>query len=121
VLFGSGGVPHALADDFYRTKPLTLVVGYAVGGGYDVYARLLARHLPRHIPGALTITLQNMPGAGSLTALRHQEAIAPKDGSVVTLFDFFQIINSMFDPGKTNVEIRHLNWLGSMSEDLSVC
>jgi tripartite-type tricarboxylate transporter receptor subunit TctC len=123
VLFGSGGVPHALADDFYRTKPLTLtlVVGYAVGGGYDVYARLLARHLPRHIPGALTITLQNMPGAGSLTALRHQEAIAPKDSSVVTLFDFFQIINSMFDPGKTNVEIRHLNWLGSMSEDLSVC
>jgi tripartite-type tricarboxylate transporter receptor subunit TctC len=62
-----------------------------------------------------------MPGAGSLTALRHQEAIAPKDGSVVTLFDFFQIINSMFDPAKTNVDIRHLNWLGSMSEDLSVC
>ena len=62
-----------------------------------------------------------MPGAGSLTALRHQDAIAPKDGSVVTLFDFFQIINSMFDPDKTNVDIRHLNWLGSMSEDLSVC
>lgn len=86
------------ADDFYRNKTLTLVVGYAVGGGYDVYARLLARHLPRHIPGNPTIIVQNMPGAGSLTALRHQEAIAPKDGSVVTLFDFFQIINSMFDP-----------------------
>jgi tripartite-type tricarboxylate transporter receptor subunit TctC len=109
----------ASADDFYRTIPLTLVVGY-VAGGYAVYARLLARHLPRHIPGAPTIIVQNMPGAGSLTALRHQEAIAPKDGSVVTLFDFFQIINSMFHPGKTNVEIRHLNWLGSMSENLSV-
>ncbi len=66
-----------------------------IGGGYDVYARLLARHLPRHIPGTPTIIVQNMPGAGSLAALRHQEAIAPKNGSVVTLFDFFQIINSM--------------------------
>jgi hypothetical protein len=62
-----------------------------------------------------------MPGAGSLTALGRQEAMAPKDGSVVTLFDFFQNINSMIDPGKTNVDIRHLYWLGSMSEDLSVC
>src|SRR4051812_33671759 len=85
--------PAHAQSDFYRTKPLTLVVGYAVGGGYDVYARLLARHLPRHIPGNPTIIVQNMPGAGSLTALRHQDAIAPKDGSVVTLFDFFQIIN----------------------------
>jgi tripartite-type tricarboxylate transporter receptor subunit TctC len=120
-LLGACVIPVAHADDFYRTKPLILVVGYAVGGGYDVYARLLARHLPRHIPGAPTIIVQNMPGAGSLTALRHQEAIAPKDGSVVTPFDFFQIINSMFDPGKTNVGIRRLNWLGSMRADLSVC
>jgi tripartite-type tricarboxylate transporter receptor subunit TctC len=120
-LVGPFSIPAHAADDFYRTKPLTLVVGYAVGGGYDVYARLLARHLPKHIPGNPTIIVQNMPGAGSLTALRHQDAIAPKDGSVVTLFDFFQIINSMFDPAKTNVDIRRLNWLGSMSEDLSVC
>jgi tripartite-type tricarboxylate transporter receptor subunit TctC len=61
--------PPAHADDFYRTRPLTLVVGYAVGGGYDVYARLLARHLPKHIPGSPTIIVQNMPGAGSLRAI----------------------------------------------------
>src|ERR1700748_1064882 len=83
----------AAAEDFYQGKTLTLVVGYAVGGGYDIYGRLLARHLAAHIPGHPNIVVQNMPGAGSLTALRHGEAIAPKDGTVATLFDFFQIIN----------------------------
>jgi hypothetical protein len=93
ALFGSSGIfqtsAHAAESDFYRNKTLTLVVGSAVSGGYDVYARL-------------------------------SRAISPAR-SVVTLFDFFRIINSMFDPAKTNVDIRGLNWLGSMSEDLSVC
>jgi tripartite-type tricarboxylate transporter receptor subunit TctC len=114
------GTPAA-AEDFYKGKTLNLVVGYAVGGGYDVYARLLARHLNRHIPGSPTIIVQNMPGAGSLTALRHQEAIAPKDGTVATLFDFVQIINAKLEPEKTNFDIRKFSWIGSMSEDLSVC
>jgi tripartite-type tricarboxylate transporter receptor subunit TctC len=110
-----------MAEDFYKGKTLSLVVGYAVGGGYDVYARLLARHLNRHIPGSPTIIVQNMPGAGSLTALKHQEAIAPKDGTVATLFDFVQIINAKLDPEKTNFDVRTVSWIGSMSEDLSVC
>jgi tripartite-type tricarboxylate transporter receptor subunit TctC len=111
----------ARADDFYRGKTITLTLGYVVGGGADMYARLLARHISRHIPGQPTVIVQNMPGAASLTALRHQDLIAPKDGTVITLFDFVQINNSMFDPAKTGVDIRSLNWIGSVSEDLSVC
>src|SRR5581483_9755348 len=68
-----------------------------------------------------TIVVQNMPGAGSLTALRHGELIAPRDGTVATLFDFFQIINSIFDPEKTKFDFRKANWIGSIAEDLSVC
>jgi tripartite-type tricarboxylate transporter receptor subunit TctC len=120
AMLGAFGVP-ARADDFYRGKTLTLVVGYVVGGGADMYTRLLARHLSRHIPGNPTVIVQNMPGAASLTALRHQDLIAPKDGTVITMFDFVQINNAMFDPAKTVVDIRNLNWIGSISEDLSVC
>ena len=107
--------------DFYRDKTLTLVVGYGVGGGYDVYARLLARHIARHIPGTPTVIVQNMPGAGSLTALRHQDAIAPKDGTVVTLFDFVQIINTRLNPERTKLDLARYSFIGSVSEDLSVC
>src|SRR5258707_12218062 len=97
-----------------------MVVGRAGGGGYDFSARLPPRHISRHIPGTPTVIVQNMPGAGSLTALKHQEAIAPKDGTVVTLFDFVQIINAKLDPEKTNFDVRKVAWIGSMSEDLSV-
>src|SRR5712671_5612355 len=74
----------SIADDFYRGKSIQLVIGYGPGGGYDVYGRLLARHIGRHIPGNPHIIAQNMPGAASLTALRHLETIAPRDGTVAT-------------------------------------
>ena len=109
------------ANDFYKGRTLNLVVGYGVGGGYDVYARMLARHLPRHIPGTPTVIVQNMPGAGSLTALRHQDAIAPKDGTVLTLFDFVQIINARLNPERTKLDLGQYRFIGSISEDLSVC
>jgi tripartite-type tricarboxylate transporter receptor subunit TctC len=111
----------SLASDFYRGKSIQLVIGYGPGGGYDVYGRLLARHLGRHISGQPHIIAQNMPGAASLTAIRHLDAIAPKDGTVVTLFDFVQIANSVIDPQKTGLNFRKYNWIGSISEDLSVC
>jgi tripartite-type tricarboxylate transporter receptor subunit TctC len=113
--------PAGERGEFYKGKTINLTVGYAVGGGYDVYARLLARHISRHIPGNPTVIVQNMPGAGSLTALRHQELIAPKDGTVVTLFDFVQIINAKMEPERTQLDLRKYSWIGSVSEDLSVC
>jgi tripartite-type tricarboxylate transporter receptor subunit TctC len=115
------GTAQAADNEFYRDKTLTLVVGYGVGGGYDVYARLLARHIARHIPGVPHVIVQNMPGAGSLTALRHQNAIAPKDGTVVTLFDFVQIINARLHPERTKLDLARYRFIGSISEDLSVC
>ena len=121
AIAGASTANAQTAGDFYRDKTLTLVVGYGVGGGYDVYARLLARHIARHIPGTPTVIVQNMPGAGSLTALRHQDAIAPKDGTVVTLFDFVQIINARLNPERTRLDLAKYSFIGSVSEDLSVC
>ena len=69
--------------DFYRGKRINLVIGYGTGGGYDSYARLLARFLGEHIPGNPGIIAQNMPGAGSRNAANWLYRIAPKDGTVI--------------------------------------
>ena len=68
-------------EEFYRGRNVTLTVGYSTGGGYDTYARILARHMGRHIPGNPTIVVQNAPGAGSMRAANTIYNVAPKDGS----------------------------------------
>ena len=103
-------------EDFYRGKRLTLTVGYGPGGGYDVFARLLARHLSRFIPGSPSIIVQNMPGAGSLIAANFLYSLAPKDGTAFGLFARDMPLlgllghnpNVQFDP-------RKFTWLGSSS------
>ena len=83
------------AEDF-TGKQIRLVVGSAPGGAYDSYARSVAAHMPKHLPGNPKIVVQNMPGAGSLVALNYIYNIAPKDGTVIAavhsvadfLFDF---------------------------------
>src|SRR5947199_8921567 len=72
--------------DFYRGKQVNLIVGYGPGGGYDVYARLLGRHLGRHIPGEPAVVVQNMPGAGSLRAVNFLYNVAMRDGTVLAHF-----------------------------------
>src|SRR4051812_40993289 len=63
--------PAKAQDSFYKGKTVTIVVGYSAGGGYDQYARLMARHLGKHIPGNPTVIVQNMPGAASMTSVRY--------------------------------------------------
>jgi len=70
-------------EDFYRGRQIQLVVGFEVGGGYDVYGRLLSRHLPRHIPGKPTAIVQNMTGAGGRVAANWLYNVTAKDGSVL--------------------------------------
>src|SRR5437763_17063451 len=72
---------QGFAADYYACKIIELVVGSDAGGGYDIYARALARPLPRHIPGSPTITVKNMPGAGSSRAGVFVSTVAPKDGT----------------------------------------
>src|SRR5713226_9168434 len=82
----SGIVTPAQADDvanFNRGRNVSMVIGYTAGGGYDLYARLLARHMSRHIPGNPSIVPQNMPGAGSLKAANYIYNLAPKDGATI--------------------------------------
>src|SRR5450755_4295271 len=77
----------ARADDFYKGKTFTFVVGFTPGGGYDSIARGVARYMSAHIPGNPTTIVQNMPGAGSLTSVRYLDVNAPKDGTAMTAFN----------------------------------
>src|SRR6476660_4415470 len=82
-------IPKAQADDvadFYKGKRVNLIVSYGTGGGYDVYARVLARHMPKYIPGNPSIIVQNMPGAGSLRGANFLYNVAPKDGTTFGTF-----------------------------------
>src|SRR3954452_24457369 len=111
----------ARADDFYQGKTLTLVVGYSPGGGYDINARLIARHIGRHIPGNPNVVVVNMPGAGSLRSLEQLEKHAPKDGTVIVMFDYTQTTNSLLTPDKVPIDFRKFKWIGSVAQDLAVC
>src|SRR5262245_2767206 len=71
----------ATAQDFYAGKTIELIVGGGAGGGYDIYARTVARHMNRFVPGNPTIVVKNMPGASSNKAAQYISAIAPKDGT----------------------------------------
>jgi tripartite-type tricarboxylate transporter receptor subunit TctC len=70
-------------EEFYQGKTVRIIVGSGAGGGYDSYARAVARHLPKHIPGAPTVIVENMEGAGSLRAANHVYKVAAKDGTII--------------------------------------
>jgi len=113
---------HAVAaDDFFRGKTVTLVVGYSVGGGYDQYARALARHFGSRIPGNPNVLVQNMPGAASLTAVRYLDANAARDGTVITTFDPGLITESFAAPDVFRLRFSDYQWLGSMLRDVRIC
>jgi tripartite-type tricarboxylate transporter receptor subunit TctC len=116
-------VGHARADaagDFYKGKTIQMIVGSPAGGGYDVYARLLARHITRFIPGEPGIVVQNMPGAGSIKATNFVYNVAPQDGTVILAPNrtppFVQILGQ---PGP-QFEARKINWLGSLNNEVGV-
>jgi tripartite-type tricarboxylate transporter receptor subunit TctC len=124
VLLAAGAVVPATADeisDFYKGKSVNIVVGHEAATGFDIYARVLARHLGRHIPGNPNIVVQNMTGASGLTAANWLYNVAPKDGTVMATFvhtiPFEPLMGNKaarFEPGK-------FAWIGNMEESVAVC
>jgi tripartite-type tricarboxylate transporter receptor subunit TctC len=102
--------------DFYKGRQVNLIVGYGPGGGYDIYARLLARHFSRFIPGNPSVVVQNMPGAGSLRAVNYLYNVAPKDGTTIGTFARNMPLIGLLG-GNSNVQFnpRKFTWLGSTS------
>ena len=109
------------AAAFYRGKTIHLVVGFSPGGGYDVYARLLARYYGRHIPGNPNFVVQNMPGAASLKSVQFLDVGAPADGTTIVTFNPGLITQSLTTPDKVPVKFLNYAWIGNISEDVRVC
>jgi tripartite-type tricarboxylate transporter receptor subunit TctC len=107
-------------EEFYKGKTVNLVIGFSVGGGYDLYGRHLARHMGRHIPGNPTIVPQNMAGAGSLRAANFVYTAAPKDGTTFGTFARTTGINPLLESGAT-FDGTKFGWLGSVTDDTSTC
>lgn len=103
------------AEEFYAGKTITLVLSSAVGGGYDAMSRILAQHLTRHIPGEPTIVVQNMPGAGGISATNYLFAIAPKDGTVIGGVQNNTPFEPLFGTGQARYEPNEFQWLGTPS------
>jgi tripartite-type tricarboxylate transporter receptor subunit TctC len=102
-------------------RSLTIVVGSPPGGGYDVYARVLARHMGRHLPGAPSIIVQNLPGASSLKAVQYLDTNAPRDGSVIAAFNPGIINESLLSPEKVRFKLTEMAFVGSITRDLRAC
>src|SRR5262245_40772260 len=101
----------AAAQDFYKGKTISIITGFSPGGGFDINARLLARHMSRHIPGNPTIVVQNMPGAGSITSVHYLDNGAAKDGTALNIFNFGAIGESRLTPDKVRIDFRKYNWI----------
>jgi tripartite-type tricarboxylate transporter receptor subunit TctC len=125
VLIGLAAPPVAMADpveDFYRGKSLDLMVGFSPGGGYDVYARMVGRHIGKHIPGNPTVVVKNMEGAGSTRLANWLYAVAPKDGTVFGSFARGVPLDPLFgNPGPQFKDASSFSYIGSANDEVSVC
>jgi tripartite-type tricarboxylate transporter receptor subunit TctC len=107
----------ALGDEvFFKGRELKLIVGTGAGGGYDTYARLVARYLPKHMPGNPTVVVQTMPGASGVKAVNYLYSAAPKDGSIIATFNnSMAVYQALGQPG-IQFKCEELSWIGSLSE-----
>jgi len=118
-------MPALAADpiaEFYAGKTVHVLIGYSVGGGYDLYARMLARHMGKHLPGNPQMLPDNMPGAGSLKVVNFLYGAAPKDGTTFGTFGRGVPMEPLLQrsPG-ARFDATKLTWIGSVTDEVSVC
>jgi tripartite-type tricarboxylate transporter receptor subunit TctC len=122
-MIGAAWPAHGVsAPEFYKGRVVQVLVGFSPGGGYDLYARVLARHLGKHIPGHPTVVIQNMPGAGSVKAANYLYNVAAKDGTVMATFDRGLPMERLL--GRTEgqrFDATKFTWIGSVTDEPSIC
>ncbi len=111
----------ASAEDFYKGKTIRVVVGFAAGGGFDSYARILARHMPRHMPGNPALIVDNMPGAGSRLAANYLYKASAPDGLTIGNFIGSLIMQQVLGDQSVEFDGRKFEWLGAPVTDETAC
>jgi hypothetical protein len=113
----------AVAEDpasFFAGKTLKIIVGLPPGGSADAYARLVQRHLPRHLPGSPAIVVENVPGAGTLKSVLYLKSL-PTDGAAMATFSSGLLTEAINSPDRVRIDFRQQGWIGNVSEDARVC
>jgi tripartite-type tricarboxylate transporter receptor subunit TctC len=121
VIGVSSGASGQSVQDFYKNKQIRLISGHPVGGDYDVGARLLAKHLQKHIPGQPAVIVQNMPQAASIVAANFVYNLAPRDGTVIGSFSRNFASQAMMGQPNIEADPRRFIWLGAYSLPSRVC
>jgi tripartite-type tricarboxylate transporter receptor subunit TctC len=107
-------------EEFYRGKTISMVIGYPAGGANDRYARTMARHIGKYIPGQPAVTSRNMPGGGSLLAANHVFNIAPKDGTVISLLAATVPLEEALGTQGALFKAAQFNWIGRMASSVNI-
>jgi tripartite-type tricarboxylate transporter receptor subunit TctC len=112
-------VSPAPAQDIFKGKTVNLYVGSGEGGPYDAYARLVGRHIGKHLPGEPAVVVQNMPGASGRRLMTFMTTVAPKDGTAIATVQR----GNAFEPlmGETHYDVQKIAWLGSANDETNVC
>ncbi len=125
IVFGLIGVvmsgQKSAADDFYKGKTIRFVVGFAAGGGYDLSARIVGRHIGKHIPGNPTVVVENMTGAGSLIAANYTYNSAKPDGLFVGIWNGAYVLRQALGDKAVRFDARRLGWIGAPTKGTPFC
>jgi tripartite-type tricarboxylate transporter receptor subunit TctC len=113
-------LPGIALAQYYAGKTVTIIVGYKTGGGYDATARVLARHLPKHIPGKPNVIVQNMPGANSIIAANHVYAVAKPDGLTIGTFNRNLPIAQLTKVDGVKYDMTKFAWIGSAASECTI-
>ena len=113
-------LPPAAAQDTID-RPINIYVAGTAGGGIDLYARVLSRHIGRHIPGKPTVNVQVMPGAGGIRAANFLAQQAPKDGTAITAFAGGPILEPLIGARKVDFDSSQFTWIGAIAKDVGMC
>lgn len=111
----------ASPEEFYRGKVIRIVVGFSAGGGFDTFARTVARYMGKYVPGNPSIIVDNMPGAGSLIAANHIYRVAKPDGLTIGAFNGNQILGQLVGAQGINFDARKMEWVGAPGYNHDLC
>jgi tripartite-type tricarboxylate transporter receptor subunit TctC len=107
--------------EFYKGKQVSLYIGFSAGGTYDLYGRIVARHIGKHIPGNPTVVPRNMEGAGSIRLANFMSTTAPKDGTAIATMGRGGAFGPLFGMKGAQFEAERFLWLGSANDEVSLC
>jgi tripartite-type tricarboxylate transporter receptor subunit TctC len=117
----AAAMADAQGTDAFTGKTVQMIIGFAPGGGYDLWGRIVARHIGRHLPGNPAVVAENMPGAGSFVAAGHIYSVAPRDGTVIALVASAAPLGPLTGAAGARFDSTKMSWLGTPTTDANVC